>query len=172
MRFALVDSDMEARVNQWLWSKSRTTTGKIIAHRWERRDGKPVEVKLHRWIMEQFVGPIPAGILVDHKNGDPLDCRLENLRMATPSQNSLNRKSISFKSGYRGVYPSGKKFLARLEIQGRKRTIGTFADPRDAARARDRAARLAFGQFAPMNFPFEYEESTIPLPGQVDEVRS
>lgn len=173
MRFALVDSDMEKRVNQWLWSKSRTPSGKILAHRWERKDGKLREVKLHRWIMEQFIGPIPEGVLVDHKNGDPLDCRLENLRAATPSQNAMNRKSISFKTGYRGVYPvpSGK-FSARLDVKGKKRSLGLFDRPEDAARARDRAARLMFGQFAPMNFPFEMEESTVPLPIQVDEVRS
>lgn len=173
MRFALVDSDMEARVNQWLWSKSRTASGKILAHRWERRDGKLVEVKLHRWIMEQFIGPIPEGVLVDHKNGDPLDCRLENLRAATPSQNAMNRKSISFKTGYRGVYPlpSGR-FAARLDVQGRKRFLGVFKDADEAARTRDRAARLLFGQFAPMNFPLHAEESTIPLPVQVDEARS
>ena len=41
--------------------------------------GNKVTVRVARLVWEVFVGKIPEGYLVLHKNGDELDCRLENL---------------------------------------------------------------------------------------------
>src|SRR3546814_16009402 len=38
--------------------------------------------------MEAFVGPRPDGMEVAHNDGDPLNNRLENLRYATPAENT------------------------------------------------------------------------------------
>ena len=46
-------------------------------------------VQLHRLIMNA-----PKGLLVDHRNGDSLDNRRANLRLATHSQNQWNRQKI------------------------------------------------------------------------------
>ena len=56
------------------------------------------------------------GMHIDHKNGDPSDNRLSNLRIATPVQNMQNRE-WSNKLGYRGVNTYGKKFIARVQNQ-------------------------------------------------------
>lgn len=37
-----------------------------------------------------FVGPIPAGFLIDHINGKTADNRLSNLRIYTAGQNKIN----------------------------------------------------------------------------------
>lgn len=46
---------------------------------------------VHRIIWEMTHGPIPKGHVIDHMNGDPTDNRIENLRLATGSQNSRNQ---------------------------------------------------------------------------------
>lgn len=48
--------------------------------------GKPV----HQLIMQTFVGPCPKGMEVLHKNGNPKDNRLENLRYGTRRENILD----------------------------------------------------------------------------------
>ncbi len=45
-------------------------------------------VTLHRVLYEAFVGPIPKGMHINHKNGVKTDNRLENLEVVTPSENT------------------------------------------------------------------------------------
>lgn len=47
-------------------------------------------IQVHRLIYESFVGPIPAGMQINHKNGQKADNRLENLEVVTPSENTLH----------------------------------------------------------------------------------
>ncbi len=48
---------------------------------------KPVRVKVHRLVLEAFVGPCPPGEECCHNKGDPADNHLENLRWDTRSSN-------------------------------------------------------------------------------------
>jgi hypothetical protein len=41
----------------------------------------------HRMVADAFLGPIPEGLHVNHKNGDKTDNRLENLELVTISEN-------------------------------------------------------------------------------------
>ena len=45
-------------------------------------------VKFHRLVAEAFLGEIPAGMHVNHKNGIKGDNRIDNLEIVTPSQNT------------------------------------------------------------------------------------
>ena len=59
-----------------------------------------------------------TSLLIDHKNGDSLDCRRSNLRSASRSENALNaRRHDDNKSGIKGVspHPSGKWGGAAVE---------------------------------------------------------
>jgi hypothetical protein len=46
---------------------------------------------VHRLVAAAFLGPCPAGLEVDHRNGDKLDNRLENLEYVSRSRNLLRR---------------------------------------------------------------------------------
>lgn len=59
---------------------------------------------LHRWVWEQLVGPIPAGMQIDHINGVRTDCRVENLRCVKQIANLRNSAMRSDNtSGVKGV---------------------------------------------------------------------
>lgn len=90
-------------------------------------------------------------VMVDHINGDKLDNRRQNLRIATKGQNSSNRKSYS-KAGFKGVLANGSGWMAQITINKKRIYLGQFKSPEEAARAYDKAALEAFGEFASLNF--------------------
>jgi hypothetical protein len=93
---------------------------------------------------------------IDHINGDALDNRRCNLRFCTRSQNQANTlRQRPAVSGFRGVYPHGRKWQALIKMSGRLRHLGIFEDAVTAAKAWDRAARRVHGNFARLNFPHE-----------------
>lgn len=109
------------------------------------RDAK--RLYLHRMLMESGRGKV-----VDHVNGNKLDNRRDNLRVASVSQNSANVGKLSTnKSGLKGVVPHGERYRAYIHKDRRTRYLGTFDDPKDAACKYDKEARRLFGQFAKLN---------------------
>lgn len=47
--------------------------------------------RIHRLVLDAFVGPCPPGMECAHLNGIPSDNRLENLRWCTPAENYADR---------------------------------------------------------------------------------
>ncbi|WP_082899218.1 HNH endonuclease [Sulfitobacter sp. EhC04] len=89
---------------------------------------------------------------VDHRNGNPGDNRLSNLRLATKSQNLSNRgPQINNTSGFKGVYRRGAKYRAIITHNGVQVHIGTFESKIDAARAYNECAIRMNGEFAVLN---------------------
>jgi hypothetical protein len=75
---------------------------------------------------------------IDHVNGDPADNRLENLRVVTSRQNSMNMKANSRNSsGVMGVSWNKANDKWRAHIAGK--TLGDFRCKDDAIRARKQA---------------------------------
>jgi hypothetical protein len=93
----------------------------------------------------------PPGALVDHVNGDTLDNRRENLRVATHAENSQNKRKIS--KGFKGVYERRGHWIASIAACGTRVRLGSFATPEEAAMAYDDGARKWHGPFARVNFP-------------------
>lgn len=147
---ALVSPEDEAVARAHRWHGCKVDGGKIYAMRAARtggRHGKSTTYYLHRLIANAAPGQI-----VDHINGDSLDNRRENLRLADASLNCVNRRSYSPASGFRGVYASGRRWKAALTARGVDHKLGVFERVEDAARAYDAAAIQAFGDFAVLNF--------------------
>lgn len=92
---------------------------------------------------------------VDHRDGDKLNNRRENLRKCTPTQNAWNqRRRRTNRSGFKGVdrYVDGR-WRARIKAHGVTTFLGYFPTADEAARAYDAAARVQHGEFARLNFP-------------------
>jgi hypothetical protein len=109
-------------------------------------------VKMHREIMNN-----PVGLFVDHKNGNGLDNRKKNLRIATPAQNNYNsrKRGGNVSSKYKGVSKIKKnnRWRAYITIAGPKQKhLGYFDNEIEAAKAYDGAAKELFGEFARLNF--------------------
>jgi len=88
---------------------------------------------------------------IDHKDGNPLNDRWENLRLANQSQNSANRRIASNNtSGFKGVSWSktNQKWFAYVYVNGQRIGCGHFDDPEEAARVRNAKATLLHGEFA------------------------
>jgi hypothetical protein len=93
---------------------------------------------VHRVVWEMHNGPIPAGMMVDHINGDGLDNRLENLRLVTTQGNNRNaRKPRHNSSGASGVTWSknAKMWRAFVRENGKQAHIGYFASKDNAIEA-------------------------------------
>lgn len=91
---------------------------------------------IHRliWLMEHGYWPKQP---IDHINGDPLDNRLENLRMVDYSVNSKNSAMYrSNTTGFTGVSVCGRKYRAQIRVNGKHINLGYFEKIEDAAAAR------------------------------------
>lgn len=145
---ALIDDVDAPIVEPFTWQVREMTFGgnrhHVYRYACRKADGRTL--MLHRAIMQP-----PAGMVVDHINGDGLDNRRENLRIATRKQNAQNRrKHKPTSSRFIGVYwhRYGKRWVA--EIRGEH--LGMFTSEEAAARAYDAAARSKYGEFASLNF--------------------
>jgi hypothetical protein len=92
----------------------------------------------HRW-------PSPDHV-IDHRDGNQLNCRWANLREATPSQSMMNREYLG-RPGQddsegleRGVRRVGNRYEVRQFVEGKQVRLGSFAT-KDEANAVARKAR-------------------------------
>lgn len=102
---------------------------------------------VHRVVWFLHHGECPE--FLDHIDGNPLNNCIENLRPATKAQNAMNRRIRSDNStGFKGIYPSGKKFKASICLSGKNLYLGTFETKEEASSAYRVAAQQHFKEFA------------------------
>lgn len=148
--YALVDDVDYERLNVFNWCASKAD-GTFYAVRSAGKRPHRRSEYMHRVILG-----VPDGLEADHINGDSLDNRRCNLRLATRQQNGRNRRAQSNNaSGYSGVFLNrvSNKWQAYIVVDRHTRYLKRFDTPEEAARAYDGAARQLFGEFARLNFP-------------------
>jgi hypothetical protein len=155
-----VDVHRFLEFSRWQWFPSKcglvgrfSDTRRIYAVRRERVNGKDHSVALHNEVLKP-----PLGRDADHKNHNPFDNRLSNLRPATHIQQSWNTLPKYDKrwSPYKGVskrrYGDGMTFFMRIKYYSLVLSQN-FVDEIDAAIAYDIAASILYEEFAYLNFP-------------------
>ena len=152
--FALVDAADAEFVSQWKWFSLKTSPHHKAPHFYAMRNTPRGVGKRHLISMHRTILGAAKGFEVDHINGNTLDNRRANLRLATRSQNAANRHHFANKHGYLGVaQASCGKFLAQLQTGRRSYASFGYATVEEAAAAYDSLARRHFGEFARLNFP-------------------
>jgi len=148
-KVALVDDEDFDRVSALTWSAHLENKEYYYAVHSINCEGKKKQIRMHRFILNVS----NPKIYVDHVNGDTLDNRKENLRLASNSENSRNltrqRTNIS---GYRGVFKAPDSYKTRpwkagIKYNNKNKHLGYFATPEEAARVFDKAAKELFGEF-------------------------
>ena len=138
--FDLEDYD---KIKNFYW---RESNGYIECHR--KIDGKAKSISLHRLVMDC----IDSNLVVDHISGERNDNRKKNLRIATYTRNSQNRRKTAsnnttgftgVKNGYKGSY------RAYITVNGEIIDLGTYDSFEDAVRKRIKAELEYFGEFSP-----------------------
>lgn len=107
-------------------------------------------VPAHRYAWEREHGPIPAGKVLDHVCHNRACCLTAHLRPASITENSRNRRgaSVNSKTGARGVYPNGRRFMAQVRQGGNTNYLGTFDTVSEASEVVAAKRLELFGEFA------------------------
>jgi hypothetical protein len=151
-RFTMVEPADFYWLNNYHWSTSARKERPYAVRYAHLPKDKIKTISMHREIMN-----FPAERLVDHENGDTLDNRRDNLRIATSEQNAYNKQKTKSKTSSRfiGVYFEKQKsrWIVRIKYKENRIYLGCFKDEIEAARAYDAGAKKYHGEFARLNFP-------------------
>jgi hypothetical protein len=147
---AIVD-DCDADLAELRWRVEITSTHCIYAVRANRDFDIPIKERMHRVILEDMLErPLKECEFVDHVNGNGLDNRRGNLRLATKSQNAQNRRKVNgTTSQYKGTTwdKHSNKWKAQIRHNGKLIHLGLFDTEADAHRAYCEKAKELFGEF-------------------------
>ena len=106
---------------------------------------------MHRVIMD-VDGDNWTNVQVDHIKTDQRNNNIKsNLRIATPSQNGMNKSLYSNNtSGYTGVYwnKSRNRWTAYISIDKKFVCLGFYKDKEDAIKARKEAEEKYYGEYS------------------------
>lgn len=143
-RWCLVDKDdYELLVeHEWFY----TGSGYACRNIWHYNLQSSRAIFLHRVVMGE-----PKGMQIDHRDGNRLDCRKQNLRICNPSQNAFNKAIRSDnRSGYKGVgrHSQNDCWTASICANGVRRRKSGFKDPKEAHALYCKWAKELFGEFA------------------------
>lgn len=149
---ALVDDEDFERVSKYKWYLVKTETTSY-AHRNIPADelqamGFPKGYQKHQ-PMHRFILGEPDS-QVDHRDGHGLNNQKDNLRLATPQQNNMNRrKRCDNKTGFVGVTKQDdcKRFRAQIRKNGKVIYLGWFDTPEEASEVYKKAAQQLHGEF-------------------------
>jgi len=141
--YAIVDEKDFEKISKYKWNENSSPKSKKIYAR-NSKVGY-----MHRLIMDA-----KKENKIDHINGNGLDNRKNNLRLATHQQNNFNKTPYTNnKIGYKGVRKDGNRYIATITYNGKTEYISSRLTPEEAAKDYDKKALAYFGEFAYLNFP-------------------
>lgn len=104
-----------------------------------------------RFSLPRMILNAPKELVVDHINRNGLDNRKENLRLATISQNCMNRIGTSKKGLPKGVYEDKRRpnrpYGVRVAIHKKYKYLGSYSNLQDAINAYNKAAAELHGEY-------------------------
>lgn len=135
------------------WNKR--FAGKMVPERFHRHGHIQIGIHCqnymaHRIAWLHYYGIEPSSD-IDHINGLPYDNRIENLRLATKSENLCNAKTrVNNTSGRKGVSWSNQseKWYAYITKHGKMRSLGYYKTFSEAVERREAAEKIYHGEFA------------------------
>jgi hypothetical protein len=126
----------------------------VFQKTWRKADGdyKTETIYLHKIIAEKFLSDQKGNgkSLVGAKNGDKLDCRVENLVYRSRAVASRQRKTSS-KTGFTGVYQEHNRYRAVISVHGRPVHLGMFDSAEEAAMAYNKMSKEMYGEDGKLN---------------------
>lgn len=145
--FRAVVSEEDGDLSERRWSMSGGKgKGRYLARKNAKETIYLHRVVAHRMGLIESVQPAPGmrgnwTTSIDHINGDKLDNRRENLRLATRQEQSTNpadQPSVRNTSGHRGVYfqKGTGKWTAQITVSRRSVYLGQFETIEEAIEAR------------------------------------
>lgn len=141
----IVDADL----GQYNWHVINNRKVDYALRTAHEMQGKPT-IWIHRLILGRMLGRDLLPIeYVDHIDGDGLNNRRSNLRLANRYENQRNRpKNSNNKSGCKGVSWYNNKWVAQICVDGKNQHIGRFDKLEDACKAYNDKAKELHGEFA------------------------
>lgn len=145
-KYVIIDiEDSDLAFKKWYTSKIS-----LYARRSDR-----TKAYMHRIILERVINrPLESHEYVDHIDGNGLNNRRFNLRIATSHQNQLNKFGRGT-SQFRGVsYNKDNKWTVQIHYDDLSSHLGVYDDEVTAAQVYDAAAREYLDtKFVKFNFP-------------------
>jgi hypothetical protein len=109
-----------------------------------------IQYRAHRLAYYMYHGIDPRNNDIDHEDRNGLNNKINNLRLATHSDNSKNRSiAENNTSGVTGVTWDKRrgKWQAQLKLNGKHKFLGYYLNIQDAAQARKEGEKKYFGKF-------------------------
>lgn len=132
---AMVDDEDYEKLNQFKW-QAKTNCSVYYA---KRRAPGPKRISETIWMHRDVLGTPPAGMEIDHIDGNGLNNQKKNLRFCTHKENMQNQHGIrpTNTSGVPGVsrHKQTGKWRAQIQKDNKFYHLGLFDNKEDAIEA-------------------------------------
>lgn len=127
----------------------------VFQKTWKNPSGEGYKTEtlyLHKLLAERFLADQKTAgkNLVGTKNGDKLDCRLENISWRSRAVASRQRRTSNH-IGYTGVYKENHRYRAVISANKKSMHLGMYDTAEEAAEAYNRKSRELFGDEGKQN---------------------
>lgn len=145
--YAIVDEEDYEKVSNYKWYGRKVKD----EYKYAISSINNKNIRMHHFVFQK---PTERNTVVDHINGNGLDNRKSNLRIATRKQNAQNKSNNS--TSYIGVFKLAEN---KYKSYCCNKHIGVYKIIEEAAKMYDIYVYLTLGEYAKTNNLITYEES-------------